>query len=176
MSHPSWLPDESTLVACANLVLLAISVLLWMRAEYWKEQSATADLTCQRRVRRASRKLLIAKRRAKGLQYALNVTVNQYHSLRRRFDRHRPQGSVVTAPHVRIEPPARKMIVPPPLDLATPVGDDPTSWCDSGLYTGLQLHHPIRPDDTQTRPIHPDAELLRQSRPPAAPRALSPQK
>jgi len=166
--HPDWLPEDSTLVALGNLVLLGLLVLLFMR---WEQSRA--------RAKHATRKWLATRRHARGLQNALNVTVNQYRSLRHKFSRG-PRGVSLTPPLVQLQDKPR-FIAPPPLDLAPAEGEDPSSWADSGVRSeSFPQPETLRPDDTQTRPFpHPEAELLqrqsrpeiRQRRPPRSPRS-----
>lgn len=157
MLHPDlpWYRDESLWVAISNLVLLVLLIVVSWRNEY---------LASMRR--RATRKLLIHQRANKGLRYALNITVNQYHSLRRRFERRRGAPAVPrAATPVQLEPRAA-FVIPPPLDLASPEGEDPESWCDSGVRTEHRPSAaPLSREDTQTQPI-PVAELLRLTHPP----------
>lgn len=146
--EPPWYRDESLWVAISNLVLIVIVVVLAIRNDWLAS-----------RRRRAARRLLISARTTKGLRYALKISVNQYQSLRRKFDRRRPL--VAPAPAA---PPA--FVVPPPLDLSRPLGEDPESWFDSGIKTAARDSTlPLRPEDTQTQPI-PLLELSRLTQPP----------
>jgi hypothetical protein len=154
-----WFRDESLWIAVSNLVLVALVAILAVRNEH-----------LGRMLGRATRKLLVGKRTNKAVRYALKVTVHQYHSLRRKFDRRRP---LVAPTPVASRPPPAAFIVPPPLDLAPPAGDEPSSWSDSGLLTA---HRPstLPPDDTGTReirltdtqPLPIDQRLIKLSRTP----------
>lgn len=152
----NWLPDDpagalllvAALVALSNLALVALLVFVAFRG---RRTAAHA--------RRAVRKLLIAKRRAKGLQYALNVTVNQFHALRRKAER-RPRAVAAGTPPL-VPAPQPRFIAPPPLPALASAGEDPASWADSGIVTCLQ-----RDPATQTQSIPVSQDLLRQTRPP----------
>ncbi len=151
-----WYRDESLWIAISNLILLVLLVVMATR----NEQLASTR-------RRATRKLLVHQRANKGLRYALNITVNQYHSLRRRFDRRRGAPAVPrAATPVALEPQRPAFLVPPPLNLAPAEGEDPESWVDSGIRTEHRPSAaPLLREDTQTQPI-PLAELMRLTHPP----------
>lgn len=152
MAHLSWLPEESTLIACSNLLLIVLLVVVSAGQNRWR-----------RLARRGARKLMVTQKRAKGLQYALNVTVNQYHSLRRKLGKG-PRGMALTPPLVHLDAPVPKMIVPPPLDLAPAIGEESRSWRDSGIHTVIHPSSALPVDDSRTRPIPPISAQLLQSR------------
>lgn len=167
--HPEWLPGDSIheLAALAMLLLTVLIAVLIGVAIWLFQRGEQRDS----RARHATRKLLVEKRHTRGIRNALKVTVRQYHSLRARY--HALRGEArrreLTPPHVKLderEPEPARFVVPPPLDLAAPEGEDPRTWADSGVRSeAFPRPQALLPDDTQTRPI--DADLLRLTRDPA---------
>lgn len=99
------------------------------------------------------KRLAVALRENRALSATLNTVVEQYRRLKARFS------------GVRVKQPDT-FIVPPPLDLTPPEGDDGETWCESRHRTEV---HQL----TLTRPMTPNPDLLRESRPPAR-RAIPP--
>jgi hypothetical protein len=99
------------------------------------------------------KRLACALRENRALSATLNAVVEQYRRLRTRVS------------GVRAKQPST-FIVPPPLDLTPPEGDDGETWCEAKHRTEV---HPF----TLTRPMTPNPDLLRESRPPAR-RAIPP--
>ena len=153
-----WYRDESLLNAWSNLALIALLVVTLIRNEQLR-----------RLLRRSTRKLLIRTRELKGVRYALNVTVNQFHALKRRVGRR--HGGTNQALKPPPPAPAKPLfVVPPPLELAPLSGEDLDSWGDSGLRTALRPSQPPPApfDGNSTQPISLAAagELVRQTIPP----------
>lgn len=150
-----WYRDESLLIAWSNVALIALLIVVLLRNEYLR-----------RMLQRATRKVLMRSRELKGVRYALNITSNQYMALKRRLGR-KPRDMA----RAQKPPPRPAFVVPPPLELAlVSDGEDPESWCDSGIKTALRSSQPPpTPFDgtsTQPVPIAVAGELLRKSRPP----------
>ncbi len=147
-----WYRDESLLIAWSNVALIALLVVALIRNEYLR-----------RMLRRATRKVLVRSRELKGVRYALNITANQYMALKRRLGRKHGQTA-----RAQKAPPRPAFVVPPPLELAlVSDGEDPESWCDSGIKTALRPSQPPLPiDGTKTQPVPITGELLRQTIPP----------
>jgi hypothetical protein len=152
MPDPSQIPTPeliALLVGTVNALLLVVLIgVAWF---YGRRKS--------RLLERAKRKLVALRRDKKGLQLALNSTVEQFKALRRRFSK---------AATVAERLPARvPFIVPPPLSLTPPSGDDGLSWEDNVLRT--QVHPRARQLGlNRTIPLPPELarELIRDTIPP----------